>query len=113
MNQSFIHSFTLNRLPSISSLNGSVVSAGEREDAERFFIRYHLDYPEEELPYRYTWGSPAFMSSASVGDEECRTDQTIYICFIMSPAHSCVTPSNKAIQQLGLPPMPCHAHITP
>ena len=52
MNQSFIHSFTLNRLPSISSLNGSVVSAGEREDAERFFIRYHLDYPEEELPYR-------------------------------------------------------------
>lgn len=25
----------------------------EREDAERFFIRYYLDYPEEELPYRY------------------------------------------------------------
>ncbi|KAK1900121.1 Tubulin-specific chaperone cofactor E-like protein [Dissostichus eleginoides] len=30
-----------------------VVTDSEREDAERFFIRYHLDYPEEELPYRY------------------------------------------------------------
>ncbi|XP_030237348.1 tubulin folding cofactor E-like a isoform X4 [Gadus morhua] len=46
-------SLMIAQLPSISSLNGSVVSAGEREDAERFFIRYHLDYPEEELPYRY------------------------------------------------------------
>lgn len=36
----------------MSLLNGSVVSDGEREDAERFFIRYYLDYPEEELPYR-------------------------------------------------------------
>ncbi|XP_029107112.1 tubulin-specific chaperone cofactor E-like protein isoform X3 [Scleropages formosus] len=41
------------RLPSVSVLNGSKVTDGEREDAERFFIRYHLDYPEEELPYRY------------------------------------------------------------
>ncbi|XP_045559546.1 tubulin-specific chaperone cofactor E-like protein isoform X3 [Salmo salar] len=40
-------------LPSVSSLNGSVVTDGEREDSERFFIRYHVDYPEEELPYRY------------------------------------------------------------
>lgn len=43
------------RLPSISLLNGSVVTDVEREDAERFFIRYYLDYPEEELPFRYTW----------------------------------------------------------
>ncbi|KPP77936.1 tubulin-specific chaperone cofactor E-like protein-like [Scleropages formosus] len=41
------------QLPSVSVLNGSKVTDGEREDAERFFIRYHLDYPEEELPYRY------------------------------------------------------------
>lgn len=41
------------RLPSISLLNGSVVTDSEREDAERFFIRYYLDYPERELPYRY------------------------------------------------------------
>lgn len=41
------------RLPSISLLNGSVVTDVEREDAERFFIRYYLDYPEEELPCRY------------------------------------------------------------
>ena len=42
--------FSSGRLPSVSSLNGSVVTDGEREDAERFFIRYHLDYPQEELP---------------------------------------------------------------
>ncbi|XP_076831996.1 tubulin folding cofactor E-like a isoform X2 [Brachyhypopomus gauderio] len=41
------------QLPSVTSLNGSVVTEGEREDAERFFIRYHLDHSEEELPHRY------------------------------------------------------------
>ncbi|XP_038548746.1 tubulin-specific chaperone cofactor E-like protein isoform X2 [Micropterus salmoides] len=46
-------SLMIAHLPSISLLNGSVVTDSEREDAERFFIRYHLDYPEEELPYRY------------------------------------------------------------
>ncbi|XP_029965260.1 tubulin folding cofactor E-like a [Salarias fasciatus] len=46
-------SLMIAQLPSISLLNGSVVSDSEREDAERFFIRYYLDYPEEELPYRY------------------------------------------------------------
>ncbi|KAJ7990287.1 hypothetical protein DPEC_G00298750 [Dallia pectoralis] len=40
-------------LPGVSSLNGSVVTYGEREDSERFFIRYHVDYPEDRLPYRY------------------------------------------------------------
>ncbi|XP_066566857.1 tubulin-specific chaperone cofactor E-like protein isoform X1 [Amia ocellicauda] len=46
-------SLIIAQLPSVSMLNGSVVTDGEREDAERFFIRYHLDYPEEQLPYRY------------------------------------------------------------
>ncbi|XP_047450779.1 tubulin-specific chaperone cofactor E-like protein [Mugil cephalus] len=46
-------SLMIAQLPSISMLNGSVVTDSEREDAERFFIRYHSDYPEEELPYRY------------------------------------------------------------
>uniref|UniRef100_K7G0A4 Tubulin folding cofactor E like n=1 Tax=Pelodiscus sinensis TaxID=13735 RepID=K7G0A4_PELSI len=41
------------RLPSIIKLNGSVVTDGEREDSERFFIRYYLDFPQEEVPYRY------------------------------------------------------------
>lgn len=40
-------------LPSVTVLNGSVVTDGEREDAERFYIRYHLDCPEDELPERY------------------------------------------------------------
>lgn len=46
-------SLIIAQLPSISLLNGSVVTESEREDAERFFIRYHFDHPEEELPYRY------------------------------------------------------------
>ncbi|XP_062341284.1 tubulin-specific chaperone cofactor E-like protein isoform X2 [Osmerus eperlanus] len=41
------------QLPTVSVLNGSVVTDGEREDAERFFIRHYLDCPEEELPQRY------------------------------------------------------------
>ncbi|XP_029428133.1 tubulin-specific chaperone cofactor E-like protein isoform X1 [Rhinatrema bivittatum] len=41
------------RLPSVSKLNGSVVTDGEREDSERFFIRYHMNLPQEELPFRY------------------------------------------------------------
>lgn len=43
----------LAQLPSVSVLNGSAVSDGEREDAERFFIRHYQDCPEEELPERY------------------------------------------------------------
>ncbi|KAM3850362.1 tubulin folding cofactor E-like a [Diretmus argenteus] len=46
-------SLMIAQLPSVSSLNGSKVTDSEREDAERFFIRYHVDYPEEALPYRY------------------------------------------------------------
>ncbi|XP_034610311.1 tubulin-specific chaperone cofactor E-like protein isoform X1 [Trachemys scripta elegans] len=41
------------RLPSIIKLNGSVITDGEREDSERFFIRYYLDFPPEEVPFRY------------------------------------------------------------
>ncbi|KAM9812260.1 tubulin-specific chaperone cofactor E-like protein isoform X4 [Syngnathus typhle] len=46
-------SLMIAQLPSISLLNGSLVTESEREDAERFFIRYHLHCPEEELPRRY------------------------------------------------------------
>ncbi|XP_028838077.1 tubulin-specific chaperone cofactor E-like protein isoform X2 [Denticeps clupeoides] len=41
------------RLPAVAVLNGSVVTDGEREDAERFFVRYYQDSPEDELPQRY------------------------------------------------------------
>ncbi|XP_069470426.1 tubulin-specific chaperone cofactor E-like protein isoform X1 [Ambystoma mexicanum] len=41
------------RLPCVSKLNGSAVTDGEREDSERFFIRYHLDLPQEKTPHRY------------------------------------------------------------
>lgn len=44
---------TVAQLPAMAVLNGSVITDGEREDAERFFIRYYLDYPEDELPQRY------------------------------------------------------------
>uniref|UniRef100_A0A1A8NSJ3 Tubulin folding cofactor E-like b n=1 Tax=Nothobranchius pienaari TaxID=704102 RepID=A0A1A8NSJ3_9TELE len=46
-------SLLLAQLPSVMVLNGSAVSRGEREDAERFFIRYYQDCPEPELPQRY------------------------------------------------------------
>lgn len=46
-------SLLLALLPSVLLLNGSAVSEGEREDAERFFIRYYQDFPEQELPQRY------------------------------------------------------------
>lgn len=41
------------RLPSVMFLNGSKVSEGEREDAERFFIRFYQDCPAQELSDRY------------------------------------------------------------
>ncbi|KAL2095755.1 hypothetical protein ACEWY4_007903 [Coilia grayii] len=46
-------SLMIAHLPSVNNLNGSAVSDSEREDAERFFIRYYLDHPVEEQPYRY------------------------------------------------------------
>uniref|UniRef100_UPI00398F181E tubulin-specific chaperone cofactor E-like protein isoform X3 n=1 Tax=Pristiophorus japonicus TaxID=55135 RepID=UPI00398F181E len=47
------------RLPSIVLLNGSKV-AGERIDAERFFIRYYINQPDEELPDRLPIGDIIF-----------------------------------------------------
>ncbi|XP_023198176.1 tubulin-specific chaperone cofactor E-like protein isoform X1 [Xiphophorus maculatus] len=46
-------SLLLAQLPSVMVLNGSAISDGEREDAERYFIRYYQDCPERELPQRY------------------------------------------------------------
>ena len=39
------------RLPNAKKLNGSVINETEREEAERMFIRYHMDH--ESLPERY------------------------------------------------------------
>ncbi|XP_058269794.1 tubulin folding cofactor E-like a [Hemibagrus wyckioides] len=46
-------SLMIAQLPSVNCLNGSIVTGGEREDAERFFIRYYRDYSEKEQPHRY------------------------------------------------------------
>lgn len=46
-------SLLLAQLPGVLQLNGSAVSEGEREDAERFFIRYHQERPGQEPPQRY------------------------------------------------------------
>nr|XP_020454223.1 tubulin-specific chaperone cofactor E-like protein [Monopterus albus]XP_020454224.1 tubulin-specific chaperone cofactor E-like protein [Monopterus albus]XP_020454225.1 tubulin-specific chaperone cofactor E-like protein [Monopterus albus] len=46
-------SLLLARLPSVVVLNGSAVSNGEREDAERFFVRYYQEGTERELSERY------------------------------------------------------------
>ncbi|KAJ0062193.1 hypothetical protein NL108_017635, partial [Boleophthalmus pectinirostris] len=45
-------SLLLAQLPSVLLLNGSAVSEGEREDAERFFIRYFQERGGHELPQR-------------------------------------------------------------
>lgn len=43
------------RLPNVAILNGGgIITADEREDAERAFIRYYMDKPEAERPLRYT-----------------------------------------------------------
>ena len=39
------------RLPIVKKFNGSVINETEREDAERMFIRHHMD--DEEPPERY------------------------------------------------------------
>nr|XP_057933711.1 tubulin-specific chaperone cofactor E-like protein isoform X1 [Doryrhamphus excisus] len=46
-------SLLLAQLPNVLVLNGGAVSDSEREDAERFFIRYYQDCPEQERPERY------------------------------------------------------------
>ena len=43
------------RLPNVAILNGGgIITADEREDAERAFIRHYMDKPEHERPRRYT-----------------------------------------------------------
>ena len=41
----------ISRLPNIKKLNGSNIDGNEREDAERFFIRYYMD--SDDPPARY------------------------------------------------------------
>lgn len=42
------------RLPNVTQLNGGgTITADEREDAERAFIRYYMEKPETERPLRY------------------------------------------------------------
>lgn len=44
------------RLPNVETLNGGgKISAEEREDAERAFIRYYMDKPESDRPDRYNF----------------------------------------------------------
>ncbi|XP_055843486.1 tubulin-specific chaperone cofactor E-like protein [Episyrphus balteatus] len=42
------------RLPFLQTLNGGgTITADEREDAERAFIRYYMEHPESDIPLRY------------------------------------------------------------
>ncbi len=92
------------RLPSISLLNGSVVTDSEREDAERFFIRYHLDYPEEELPYRYA----ALIVCSLLAAVVCVTGQPL----LLLRYHSLVTKYGKLepLAEIDLRPR-CRAQV--
>ncbi|CAB1442084.1 unnamed protein product [Pleuronectes platessa] len=53
-------SLVLAQLPSVVVLNGGSVSSGEREDAERFFIRFYQDCPKQELPESGSWSGARF-----------------------------------------------------
>ncbi|XP_012258017.2 tubulin-specific chaperone cofactor E-like protein isoform X2 [Athalia rosae] len=47
--------FLIARLPNVETLNGGgAISAQEREDAERAFIRYYMDKPEADRPERFS-----------------------------------------------------------
>lgn len=41
----------ISRLPNVKKLNGSSIDSNEREDAERFFLRYYMD--SDDPPARY------------------------------------------------------------
>lgn len=76
----------------MTSLNGSAVTSGEREDAERFFIRYHFDHSEEELPHRYGFDMNTFCTTVPVAHliEHCvhkfDSQKTHIVLFLM---HKC------------------------
>ena len=46
------HKLLIGALDNIKVLNGGAVNPHEREDAERAFIRYFYDKPEDERPSR-------------------------------------------------------------
>ncbi|XP_051903245.1 tubulin-specific chaperone cofactor E-like protein [Hippocampus zosterae] len=46
-------SLLLAQLPNVLVLNGGAVSENDREAAERVFIRFYQDCPEQERPHRY------------------------------------------------------------
>ncbi|KAG7217102.1 hypothetical protein INR49_027643 [Caranx melampygus] len=60
-------SLLLAQLPSVVVLNGGAVSDGEREDAERFFIRYYQDRPEQEPPERLGCGPATLRDQSAAG----------------------------------------------
>nr|CAG4643932.1 EOG090X05JJ [Lepidurus arcticus] len=45
--------FTIARLPKITKLNGGLISAKEKEESERAFIRYYDSKPDRPKPARY------------------------------------------------------------
>ncbi|KAM9476973.1 tubulin-specific chaperone cofactor E-like protein [Clarias gariepinus] len=44
-------SFTIAHLPAVTVLDGRVVTDGDREEVERFYIRYYLGCTENKLPH--------------------------------------------------------------
>ncbi|KAG7516079.1 hypothetical protein JOB18_022276 [Solea senegalensis] len=71
------HSLLLAQLPSVMVLNGGEVSKEDREAAERFFIRYYQDCPQEELPPRYHVLVSKYGHLAPLADVDLRPRRTV------------------------------------
>lgn len=60
------------------------MSAGEREDAERFFIRYYQDCPEQQLPRRYSGrDTHSHMFMTLLKEAAFLMDELFFMCFTL------------------------------
>ncbi|XP_071058660.1 alpha-tectorin [Pseudochaenichthys georgianus] len=80
-------SLLLAQLPSVVLLNGSTVSHGDREDAERFFIRHYQDCPKQELPERLMFPSFLYIYIYIVGALTEKQSHTREILYPYGPNH--------------------------
>ncbi|XP_063059558.1 tubulin-specific chaperone cofactor E-like protein [Engraulis encrasicolus] len=72
-------SLVVAQLPAVTLLNGSVVTSGEREDAERFFVRYYVDCPENERPKRYQTLVAQYGQLEPLADVDLRPESTVLV----------------------------------
>lgn len=116
-------SLVVAQLPAVTVLNGSVVTPGEREDAERFFVRYYADRPENELPERYYALVAQYGRLEPLADVDLRPQSSVVVEIrYMEHAEQLSLPLAQTVAELkktlrGLIQLPCNKmrvyHVTP